>query len=667
MLYCKFNQPVKCLIAVSLKPFSYQQYDPKSRYTFAELVKKLTLLLDNQNGVIGNGSATNSINSSNSSLNGVNNGYQPPAIVKTVLNKRNSVDSTLGSYPTPVKVYNQSISESPSKLPTDENENELHLSLAHRRSFSENIVMSPPHTVPADKARCHQLNRANSKFQEETIIDMIPTYSNLTLRKVAETMFLKDPQYKPRPKEESKPNPFAALAQLRGVKKILGANATTYTPGAGDLFSSCFEISSPFLKNLSELNCKRNQLTCTHAHQPKSLPSSPISSRKDYSIEPLTGSVYENTHDASKCSKKCFDKLQNHPLYQSGKHETEPYVESDGSVTINVPTTTTTTIGASASHSYSKLVDKIEPTVGAIGPFYETPRLLTRRGSTESGFFSCLNEDFCDKARDVDVMMSSYCCSCCPTPLTPASGKKDDGSNDSSSVSLRSLDDLELSEARQNRRAFCPHRHVDIDARSIDMGLINRLALDTEINSLIQKHQFSNQLFHCKNRTSSIYSDSSDSLAGSDSLLWDDRSYPIPNTRSAQIAKIVEYFERKGANFKAPTFAVPEIKPTTSFITSPSRSYLPTSHYHHHKQLTDYFVDLRRDFNDITNSTVTSSSGTSFAGLAGSYKNQRDYETFCLELADKKSPPNFHKVCEGLVKSKLQLFDKLKQNSQPEK
>lgn len=619
-----------------------------------------------------NGSATSSISSSNSSLNGINNGYQPPAIVKTVLNKRNSVDSTLGSYPKPInKVFNQSISESPSKVNSDQNDNELQLSVAHRRSLSEHVIMPPPHTVPADKARCHQLNRANSKFQEETTIDMIPTYSNLTLRKVAETMFLKDPQYKPRPKEESKPNPFAALAQLRGVKKILGANATTYTPGAGDLFSSCFEMSSPFLTNLSELNCRRNQLSCTHAPQPKSLPSSPILSRKDYKFEPLTGSVYENTHDASKCSKKCFDKLQNHPLYQSGKQETETAlnVDSDGSITINVPQTiTTTTIGASASHSYSKLIDKIEPllvdspTVGNVGSFYETPRMLTRRGSTESGFFSCLNEDFCDKARDVDVMVSSFCCNCCPASSTPASGKNDD----SSSVSLRSLDDLELSEARQNRRAFCPHRHVDIDARSIDMGLINRLALDTEINTLIQKHQFSNQLFHCKNRTSSIYSDSSDSLAGSDSLLWDDRSYPIPNTRSAQIAKIVEYFERKGANFKAPTFAVPEIKPTTSFVTSPSRSYLPTSHYHHHKQLTDYFVDLRRDFNDITNSTVTAGSGT-FAGLANSYKNQRDYENFCLELADKKSPPHFHKVCEGLVKSKLQLFDKLKQNSQSEK
>lgn len=637
-------------------------------------MKKLTLLLDNQNGSIsnGNGSTTNSINSSNNSLDGVPSAHQqPPTIFKNGLNKRNSVDSTLGFHHAPIgKILNQSISESPQRSHSDGNENELSVSLAHRRSLSEHVITSPTHTIPADKARCHILNRTNSRLQEEMTIDLIPTYSSVTLKKVAETMFLKDPQYKPRPKEESKPNPFAALAQLRGVKKILGANATTYTPGAGDLFSSCFEISSPFLKNLNELNCKRNQLTCDHTPQPKSLPNSPLLSRKDFVVDRLSGSVYENSQDTSKCGKKCFDKLQNHPLYQSAKHEAGE--SSDGIKTKHmIPSITTTTFAASASHSYSKLVDKIEPlvmespTVGAVGSFYETPRLLTRRGSTESGFFSCLNEDFCDKTRDVDVLMSSFC-SCCPTPSTPVSGKKDDASNDSSSVSLRSLDDLELSEALQNRRTFCPHRHVDIDARSIDMGLINRLALDTEINTLIQKHQLSNQLFHCKNRTSSIYSDSSDSLAGSDSLLWDDRSYPIPNTRSAQIAKIVEYFERKGANFKAPTFAVPEIKPSTSFVTSPARSYLPTSNYHHHKQLTDYFVDLRRDFNDITNSTVTPSSA-SFAGLAGSYKSQRDYETFCLELADKKSPQNFHKICEGLVKSKLQLFDKLKQNNQPEK
>lgn len=649
-----------------------------SRYTFAELTKKLTLLTENHHGSFMHQTSTaSSINSSNSSLN-----CTPPISIKNGYIKRNSIDLTITSHQAPIsKIYNQSISEPLQRDPQNKDENELQLSLAHRRSLSEHVIISPQHTVPADKARCHQLQRTNSKLQD--VIEMIPTYSNLTLRKVAETMFLKDPQYKPRPKEDSKPNPFAALAQLRGVKKILGANATTYTPGAGDLFSSCFEISSPFLKNLREFNGrKKDQLTCEHQNQPKSLPNSPLVSRKEFTMDPMTGSLHEVIADAGKCGKKCFDGLQNHPLYKSGKHETESNADTSllriAPLPI-LPKITTTTIASTASHSYTKLIDKAEPSfvetpsTGTTSSFYETPRLLTRRGSTESGFFSCLNEDFCDKT-NIDAM-NTVSCTCYPTPSangTPASAKKEDASTDSSSVSLRSLDDLELSETHQNRH-ICPHhRHIDIDARSIDMGLINRLALDTEINTLIQKHQLSNTLFHCKNRTSSIYSDSSDSLAGSDSLLWDDRSYPIPNTRSAQIAKIVEYFERKGANFKgsnsatvAPTFAVPEMKTSSSFV-SPTRNYFPpsTSSYHHHKQLTDYFVDLRRDFNDLTHSTGSGGS-TSFGGLASSYK--RDYETFCLELAEKKNPQNFHKICEGLVKSKLQLFDKLKQNNQPEK
>lgn len=630
-----------------------------------------------------NTSTTNSINSSNSSLNGMS--PSPPIIVNRSngYNKRNSMDSTLNncnsnnnnSTQVPInRVLNQSISESPQKQQQQQN---LNISLAHRRSLSEHVIMS---SMPADKARCHLLNRTNSKLQQELQADCeslmstpnIPTYSNVTLRKVAETMFLKDPQYKPRPKEDSKLNPFAALAQLRGVKKILGANApSNLSPGGGDLFSSCFEImSSPFLKTLKEMNNKqkldKSDQQQLQQQQPKSLPTSPVSSRRkaDFIIADLESAQH----------KKCFDKLQNHPLYKSGKLETEPVMSPS-----ILPTVTTTTIAASATHSYTKLVDKIEPSLVEISTppsqqqqhqplasssssgFYETPRLLTRRGSTESGFFSCLNEDFCDKTRDLDLT-NPYFCTYCPIPSTPA---KKDESNESSSVSLRSLDDLELSDSKNQYQRInsCPaHRHIDIDARSIDMGLLNRLALDTEINSLIQKHQLSNQLFHCKNhRTSSIYSDSSDSLAGSDSLLWDDRcSYQIPNTRSAQIAKIVEYFERKGAshiNFKAPTFAVPEIKPSSSFASSStstasssSRNYLPTSnYYHHHKQLTDYFVDLRRDFNDISN------------GGSGS-RLHRDYEAFCFELAEKKTPQNFHKICEGLVKSKLQLFDKLKQN-----
>lgn len=244
----------------------------------------------------------------------------------------------------------------------------------------------------------------------------------------------------------------------------------------------------------------------------------------------------------------------------------------------------TTTITSSATHSYSKLVDKVEP-IEAI--CFETPR-LTRRGSTESGFFSCLNEDF-------SAYRSTCCCSsaesshdkCLESCCILSASKKDDSDvsnpNDigvlieescSTNIgSLRSLDDLELSDSR--RRFNCRHvlSQVDIDARSIDMGLINRLALDSEINSMMQKSQFSNQLLYCKNRTSSIYTDSSDdisSLAGSDSLLWDERSY-MPNTRSAQIAKIVEYFERKGQNFKH--LSVPDSIKHSSFIGSVAGVY----------------------------------------------------------------------------------------------
>lgn len=69
-------------------------------------------------------------------------------------------------------------------------------------------------------------------------------------RRHALTMCRQDPHYKPRTR-----NPFAALAQLSGVKKFLGN------------FSSCCELlPSPFLEN---------------ADTPRSLPGSPTASRKN--------------------------------------------------------------------------------------------------------------------------------------------------------------------------------------------------------------------------------------------------------------------------------------------------------------------------------------------------------------------------------------------------
>ncbi|XP_041630446.1 uncharacterized protein cdi isoform X2 [Drosophila kikkawai] len=194
--------------------------------------------------------------------------------------------------------------------------------LLHRRSLSENIIHFPMHTSPSDKARCHQMQRQRSSTHSPTPPRQLasvqlpataipeppplpkPIPAVLTLRKVGETMCLKDPQYKPTTGKDhngSKPNPFEALAQLRGVKKILDANPKTYAAGVGDLFSSCFETLAPFFKELAAMQSKAAvqggglqdegvsttaaATTAATPSEPKSLPVSPHLTRKYSAIE----------------------------------------------------------------------------------------------------------------------------------------------------------------------------------------------------------------------------------------------------------------------------------------------------------------------------------------------------------------------------------------------
>lgn len=596
--------------------------------------------------------------------------------------------------------------------------------------------MFPPHTTPSDKARCHMLNRQGSRsINEETahhppisptdsITAEYPMPANVSLRKVAETMYLKDPQYKPRLGEQpaTKSNPFTTLAQLRGVKKMLGANPSTYTAGVGDLFSSCFETSSPFLRDLTVFQ-KLNAKTGAES-MPKSLPSSPTSLRRDYKIDKSledkvlksvilaknnmidgfvksNGTEYESSDDSG-CggasgemveSNLDYDPLKStgtikkfkvnslfsHPLFKNGN--------------VNITNGTDDSTGAMSSDddafdtraTQSNTNDALVNIKNDMANKDHFPHILTRRGSSESGFFSSLNEDFStykpplcscvDKMKTNLKLDAVTMCRCC-IYSNGCGGAPICGGNDSSSVlllggssavsSLCSLDDLELSDSLAKKRNNC-HRHLynNIDTRSVDVGLINRLALDSEINSLIQRNQFANQLLYCKNRTSSIYTDSSDdisSLAGSDSLLWDERTYSsFPNTRSAQIAKIVEYFERKGQSFKP--FNVPEqFRPSSAAVAAASaRSY---------------------SSNGGSGTVGTSSSdclATEFRSeypFAGAnrkfvdYKSRAtaaEYEAFCLELEKRPSQQRIM-VCDGAVKSKLQIFDKLpvKQGGQRE-
>lgn len=263
----------------------------------------------------------------------------------------------------------------------------------------------------------------------------------------------------------------------------------------------------------------------------------------------------------------------------------------------------------------------------------------------------------------------------------------DDAVNNSSGTSishaLRSFDDLELADKHRQHRRFTCHHHLlgagsshagnaaafetsgvaggvpTSSTSSIDMDLINRLALDSEIHNLMQRSPFApNQLLYRQNRTSSIYTDSSDdisSLAGSDSLLWDDRSFTaIPNTRSAQIAKIVEYFERKrqAAESHSPHF----YRGSSTGTASSSGIHSSAS------------AGSASSSSSMAAAVAASALGSNYL----SYETRRysrhtalnsDYEAFCFEL-DKKPTQQRLMVCEGAVKSKLQIFDKLKQQQQ---
>lgn len=97
-----------------------------------------------------------------------------------------------------------------------------HRKSLHRRSLSEDVsaLALSIYSAPSEKARRHAL-----------------------------TMCRQDPHYKPRTS-----NPFAALEQFRGVKKLLG----------NSLFSSCCEVPVPYETSES----------------PRSLPGSPTSTRK---------------------------------------------------------------------------------------------------------------------------------------------------------------------------------------------------------------------------------------------------------------------------------------------------------------------------------------------------------------------------------------------------
>lgn len=559
----------------------------------------------------------------------------------------------------------------------------------------------------------------------------IGIFCNTTLRKVAETMFLKDPQYKPHNSQSyGKSNPFLTLTQLKGVKKIIGANPSTYTAGVCDLFSSCFEIRVTKDKDTTAFPQRNANGKPNKSQQAKSLPSSPKTTQRKLSkidkfIQPTskTNEINDDNHGI----------LVDNLLFNNNKTKMSDTIERKKMELLDVPNQCQTNINATIandvcndycndaiiasrtgtlkkknasslfSHPLFKCKEDRSGRCNDDSFYFDNPKLLTRGGSSESGFFSCLTDDDFSTHRPLAKLSINGPCDYEHTL------QYIDDRTSTIPTSLRSFDDFDLFE--RNAKFDCSGN----DSLSIDMGLVNRLSLDSEINSLFHKHQLNNQLLYCKNRTSSIYTDSSEdisSLAGSDSLLWDDRmssySTTIPNTRSAQIAKIVEYFERKGQTFKNSTnqanctlsdrHQISSIS-SSDYSSVATRTYLPSANrcsvYLRNNNATNPLsasITTNTAINDnqtaaleqsqspisigAVNSvahdietaanrkalTTSSSPSIAYQTTNALASTSKEYEAFCLDLDKNIATPQRLNVCEGVVKSKLQLFDKLRNN-----
>lgn len=500
----------------------------------------------------------------------------------------------------------------------------LCLSVIHRRSLSEDVgsLVFSPHTAPSDKARCHLLQRQQSS-----------TNDILTAKKIGEIMCQEDPHYKPRTT-----NPFAALTQFRGVKKILGGSPNSYTTGVGDLFSSCFEMPSPFFEVPDETE-----------KSPKSVPGSPTASRKD---------VAKSTTKTTKTVKA--SSLFTHPLFKNVKERDAKGERIDKPL-----------VKCSSSNNISDLAYDI------------TSAALKRRGSCESGFFSSVGEDYhiCpDFSPELNPARNISSATLSSSSAASSLFLLDDSATTVSS--LRSLDDLDLpnSTFRNNIDLYGPSsfRNVDVDVRSLDIDMANRLAIDLELsNQITQRHPLTNQLLYSSKRASSIYTDSSEdisSLGGSDIFNWEEKFTGI-GAKPQQISKIVEYFERKGSNFRHSGFKDGRWKPS------------PTdSHFDARKcEYLDRCDDPRRRYSEseyqfgktgLKMAEIHSKMGegqaildyqrnSKIASLRKSIERhlERQHSGHCVQMGQhigqtSKKCTQRLMICEGAVKSKLPLFDK---------
>ncbi|XP_071444187.1 uncharacterized protein cdi [Hetaerina americana] len=280
--------------------FSCCTFEPKSRPTFTEIVRRLERVIDDYERVSSLmcasvervGALASSITKNPSPVLAATSSQLPsshlaskscPSVASplveadvclTPAKQPKILPNRISSLQAPTAVINPAVASSTTPVacvsPTNgAGEKTPTRKLSHRRSLSEEVAGRL--TSPSDKARCHHVNlrRQCSKEVEDDDVDIVREVDErlgsggddegygpfpLTPKRVGESMCQQDPHYRrggPR-------NPFAF--HFRGVKKILGGSLNdgkeiggaggvggVGTVGGSDLlFSSCVELPSPF-------------------------------------------------------------------------------------------------------------------------------------------------------------------------------------------------------------------------------------------------------------------------------------------------------------------------------------------------------------------------------------------------------------------------------------
>ncbi|XP_067008130.1 uncharacterized protein cdi [Anabrus simplex] len=587
--------------------FSCCTFEPKSRPSFSDIVIRLEKIIKDYETAL-------ELSQKQQQLQQLQQQQQQDSLSSLPIEKLllSALEDRTGSI-TGVLARSEEVIPTASVAASENTEATRQRKLSHRRSLSEDVgcIVFPPHTAPSDKARCHFMStRQNLTIGGDGDAPLV------TAKHVGESMCKQDPHYKPMQGDKTvRANPFAALSQFRGVKKIVGGINKGGSPNAyvcgqgGDLFSSCFELPSPFYgptppstptteivdgvidilspdntslsyvksewqnyveekRSLSPL-CGSTSSNLPKLNQPLSLPASPTLMRRRL----LTNFVHSPTQNISPINNDIDEIIPKKPsTSEDGNNNShsnhKPFVKRREVI-------------ASSLYTHPLFSAKLEqeqknnsPSNGTNGPgiqhqtLHPHPLLINQRVCSSSLNLAdpglLLSEDprgglgLPSSALRRRGSCESGFFSSVGEDFTVTAGdlllpSDFGGINTNRNHHNASSATLSSSSAASSLfllddSAISTTTVSSLRSGSGELGELDDLGGAGASGVMTRSTPHHHSLLFSAKRSSSIYTDSSEdisSLGGGDLSYWEDRSFSGIGSQPRQISKIVEYFERK--------------------------------------------------------------------------------------------------------------------------